>query len=105
MTRRIFDTYHASDAETSGIKKALDESGIEWFETQKGRWWVGSAALWISQDEDYAAARQVIDEFQQLWIQSVREQASRRGIRWFRLPAALVVIGIILYLATFWFWL
>jgi len=105
LTRRIFDTYHASDAETSGIKKALDESGIEWFETQKGRWWVGSAALWISQDEDYAAARQVIDEFQQLWIQSVREQASRRGIRWSRLPAALVVIGIILYLATFWFWL
>lgn len=105
MTRRIFDTYHASDAETSGIKKALDESGIEWFETQKGRWWVGSAALWISRDEDYTAARQVIDEFQKLWTQSVREQASQRGIRWSRLPAALVVIGIILYLATFWFWL
>ena len=105
MARRVFDTYHASNDEIDGVKNALEENGIEYFETQKGRWWVGSAALWVKHDENFEKAREVIDEFQLSWKQSVRQQSSPEGIRWARLPVAIVVIGLILYLMTFWYWL
>ena len=105
MARRVFDTYHASDEEIEGVKNALEKNGIEYFETQKGRWWVGSAALWVKHDENFETAREVIDEFQLHWKQSVRQQSPHGGIRWARLPVAIVVIGLILYLMTFWFWL
>lgn len=105
MARRVFDTYHASDAEIKGVKDALDNNNIKWFETHKGRWWIGSAALWVADDEDFEIARQAIEEFQQSWSQSIREQTPENRIRWARLPVAIIVIAFILYLMTFWYWL
>ncbi|MGI9317072.1 MAG: hypothetical protein ACR2QW_07055, partial [bacterium] len=70
-----------------------------------GRWWIGSAALWVKRNEDFGPARAVIEEFQHSWSQSIRQHHSEGGIRWSRLPVAVIVIGFILYLMTFWFWL
>lgn len=105
MARRVFDSYHASDEEIDGVKTALEKRGIEYFETLKGRWWIGSAALWVKHDQDFETAREVIDEFQLDWKQSVRQHSPQEAIRWARLPVAIVVIGLILYLMTFWYWL
>lgn len=105
MVRRVFDSYHAPDEETAGVKDALDEAGIEWYETTKGRWWVGSAGLWVKDDQDFEPARRAIDTFQQQWVQSRRDAHIPGKIRWGRVPVLIVVVGLILYLMTFWFWL
>ena len=112
MAQKVFDTYHAPEEETEGVKQALDRENIPWFETHKGRWWIGSAALWINEDNDYAKAREAIDEFQAEWRTRAQESARHSPgtpafdlSHWKRLPVAVVVIGIVLYFSLFWFWL
>ncbi len=112
MARRIFDTYHAPDDEIEGVKHALDEASVNWFETLKGRWWVGSAGLWVSDDDQYQRARQVIEAFQSSWRESARNaqlvtqsEVSARSVRWSLTPVLAVVVGLILYFTLFWFWL
>lgn len=109
MSRRIFDTYHAPDEETAGVKAALDAADVDWYETVKGRWWVGSAGLWVRKDEDHDLARSVIDQFQKRWVTEQREASPLREVKptinWARVPVVIVVTGLLLYLMTFWFWL
>jgi len=103
--RRIFDTYHAPEEETLRVKSALDDAAIDWYETTKGRWWVGSAALWVRNPEDYERARAVIDRFQTSWVETQRATPVSGRIRWHRVPVLILVVGVILYLLGAGFWL
>ena len=103
MGKRIFNTYHASEAETNGVKAALDASGIAYYETHKGKWGVGSSALWVADADDYPQARAAIDSFQQEWREKVRQEPMPTDINWARLPVLLMVIGVVLYLTFFWY--
>ena len=103
MSKRIFDTYHASESETDGVKAALDAAGVIYHETHKGKWGIGSAALWVSNADDYHNARAVIDLFQQQWAEKVRQEPTLEGVNWAKVPALLVVIGVVLYLTFFWY--
>lgn len=105
MARRIFDTYHAPEEEIAGVKAALDEAAIDWYETTKGRWWVGSAALWVRNSEDHKRARDVIDRFQSHWVEQQRAAPAPTGVRWNRVPVLIIVIGVLLYLLGIGFWL
>jgi len=107
MTKRVFDSYHASEEELSGVKNALDQAGIGWYETEKGRWWVGSAGIWLKDESEFIKARQAIDGFQIEWAESVRENAEsnqlKSGIRWSRVPVLILVIGVLLFFLSFGF--
>lgn len=103
MGKRVFNTYHAPEAETDGVKAALDSAHIAYYETHKGKWGIGSAALWVCDANDYRKARAVIDLFQQKWIQQVRQQPMPIGINWAKLPALLIVIAAVLYWTFFWY--
>ena len=105
MGRRVFDSYHAPDSEIEGVKKALDDASIQWYETHKGRWWLGSAGIWISDDRLYNEAREVIDRFQRQWKYDAVTQSANHGINWVKVPAVIIVTGLILYLMLFWFWI
>lgn len=105
MARRVFDTYHAPDAEIEGVKQALDEASIQWYETHKGRWWMGSAGIWISDEALFSEARKVIDAFQLGWRREAAKNQRKAGINWAKVPAVLIVVGLMLYLMLFWFWI
>ncbi len=109
MTKRVFDSYHVSEEELSGVKQALDQANIGWYETEKGRWWVGSAGIWLKDETEFVKARQAIDNFQLDWQKIVREDAASQqlesGIRWSRVPVLIVVIGILLFFLSFGFWI
>ena len=103
MAKRIFDTYHAPENEIQGVKDALDAAGISYYETQRGKWGVGSAALWLHDASEYQKARAVIDQFQQRWVAEIRQHKVPRGIHWARLPALLITLAAVLYLTFFWY--
>ena len=105
MSKRVFDTYHASAEEIAGVKQALDADGIAYYETHKGIWGVGSAAIWLPDAGDYPAARRAIAEFQQQWRRQVRAHPPPTGIYWPRLPLLLLVAGLVLYLNLYWFFI
>ena len=103
MGKRVFDTYHAPEAETDGVKAALDAAGIAYYETHKGKWGVGSAGIWVSDSGDYGRARVVIEGFQREWVERVRREEVPARVNWRRLPALLVVVGVIFYLTFYWY--
>ncbi|MBX2868527.1 MAG: hypothetical protein KTR18_07605 [Acidiferrobacterales bacterium] len=107
MSKRVFDSYHVSDEELAGVKDALDQANISWFETEKGRWWVGSAGIWVKDEKDFSNARQTIDQFQEIWRERVIAESDsnpkQMGIRWSRVPVLILVVGIILFLLSFGF--
>ena len=105
MSRRLFDTYHAEPEEIEGLKTALDEANIPWFETHKGFWGAGSAAIWVKQDEDFGPGREVVEAYQKEWQEKVRAMPVQKGIYWSRLPVLIVIGGLILYLNFYWFFL
>ena len=102
MPERIFDTYHASDEEIDSLKTALDEAGITYYETHKGRWGVGSAGLWVHDKDQHDEARKVILSFQEDWSEKIRQQPIETGIRWRMVPLALLIVAAILYLNLHW---
>jgi len=112
MTKRVFDSYHVTEEELYGVKNALDQANIGWYETEKGRWWVGSAGIWLKDESDFLKARQAIDSFQKEWEKRVRESAESDqlskgilwGIRWSRVPVLVLVVGILLFFLSFGFW-
>lgn len=103
MSKRVFDSYHAPDAETDGVKAALDAAGIACHETHKGKWGIGSAGIWVSDSNDYHKARAIIDAFQREWVEQARQQEAPAAINWARTPALLIVVGVVLYLTFFWY--
>lgn len=105
MARRVFDTYHADDDEIEGVKSALDDAGVEFYETHKGFWGAGSAGIWIRDNSQFEVARKSIDAFQSEWQKQVREHYPQSGIRWSRVPVLILFGGMILYLNLYWFFL
>ena len=102
MATRIFDTYHASEDEIETIKQALEDAELDFYETRKGNWWVGSGSLWIKDDSQVDEARRVIEDCQLRWQDHVRSQPREHGIRWRMVPVAALIIGGILYLNFYW---
>ncbi|NKB61882.1 MAG: hypothetical protein GKR95_07005 [Gammaproteobacteria bacterium] len=102
MAIRVFDTYHASDAEINGVKSVLDNANIHFYETYKGKWGIGSAAIWIKNEDEYQAARAEIEAFELDWKQEVRAQTPARKINWRLIPFAIFIITVVLYLNFSW---
>ncbi len=77
MSKRIFKLKFVPNDEANGARDALDEAGIEFYETPAGYLTavgLNASGLWVA-DEDVAAARTVIDDFQKDWLEKMRTDA------------------------------
>ena len=104
-TKRIFDARHAPEDEVEGVRQALEEAGIGFYETQAGNWGLGNAALWVNDPADHARARQVVENFQAEWVDRVRREATPGKVRWVMVPALLLagaLLAWITYALTRW---
>jgi len=65
--KRVFNTYYQKK-KTNEVKSALDNAGIEYYETRKGKWRLGLAGLWVSNHNDYHSAKLLIKRLQWGWL-------------------------------------
>lgn len=82
MARIVFRLNHVPEPEADAVRALLSEHGFDVYETQEGRWGLSVAAIWLKNNEDFDAARAVIDEFQKTHAANMREefdQALRDG--------------------------
>lgn len=82
MAKLVFRLNQVPEAEADAVRQLLTDNEIDFYETQEGRWGLSVAALWLKQDDDFAQARALIDEFQQehsLAMRDEYEQAKRDG--------------------------
>ena len=104
MSKLIFKLNGVSDEEANGVRNALSDSGIECYETPGSRWGWSMPAIWVKRDEDYAAARNIIDDFQAGYVREVRAGNDERP-RWnlVKVFLALILAGVVLYIFnSFW---
>lgn len=64
MSRLIMNLHHVPDDEAAAVRDLLDNAKFDWYEIAPNRWGISPGAIWISENEDYDAAKSLLDEFQ-----------------------------------------
>lgn len=104
MARLLFRLNGVDMDEAEDVRQILEQAGIEFYETDAGRWRISLAALWLRHDEDYAQARALLDEYQQARAERMRAEAGALPGFWQRaqerpVDLVLVIIAISALLA------
>ena len=74
MSKRLFSYPPEAEAEADGVKKTLEDNGIEFYETPASRWGFSQPAIWIRHDSDFSSAKALFDAFQQEFAKSARQR-------------------------------
>ncbi|PMR69531.1 DUF6164 family protein [Halomonas heilongjiangensis] len=74
MTVLLFRLHHVPDEEAEEVRRLLDEHGFDTYETRAGFWGLGVAAIWLRDETQREAAREVIDHYQQALGERVRRE-------------------------------
>lgn len=64
MSKRVFDLFGVPDEEAQEVRNLLSRKNIQYFETPEGDY-LGGAALWVNNEDEYRKARFIIEEYQQ----------------------------------------
>ncbi|MCP5143659.1 MAG: hypothetical protein H6978_02430 [Gammaproteobacteria bacterium] len=96
MSRRVFDLRDVGNDEAEGVRQALATAGIEYYETP-ARILFGAPAIFVA-DEDFAAARQAVDAYQQQWRERAGENTQSTPI----LRRVIACIGLVVMLWLVW---
>jgi hypothetical protein len=72
MAKLLFRLNGVFEEEANYVREALDNAGIEYYETNQGRWGISVAAIWLPNEDDYIAARELLDQVQEEWIEHVQ---------------------------------
>ena len=75
MSRLLFKMRHVPQDEAEDIRRLLDDHDIDFFETFSGNWGISVPAIWLKHDNQFEAARIVIDDYQEERIQRMRENS------------------------------
>lgn len=116
MSKLLFRMRDVPEDEAQEVRELLIENEIEFFETYAGNWGISLPALWVKRQDQYELARQILDEYQEERGQRIRlgydldrERGDAKTV-WqsfrdspFRFTAYLILIGVVLYLSTRFF--
>lgn len=82
MSRMLMNLHHVPDDEAAAVRELLDEAKFDWYEIAPNRWGISPGAIWISENEDYDAAKALLDDFQANRARDAQDEyddARRRG--------------------------
>ena len=74
MAQLLFKLNGVTDEEADFVRTHLDEAGVDYYETSKGRFGISLAGIWLRNDADYPEARALLNNIQQDWLEEVRQQ-------------------------------
>lgn len=74
MTVLLFRLNNVPDEEADEVRRLLDAHGFDTYETRAGFWGLGVAAIWLRDEAQREAAREVIDRYQQVLGERVRRE-------------------------------
>ena len=102
MSRRVFKLGDVGRDEANGVREALKNAGIEFYETPPANWGRSTAAIWVVNDADFGNARAAINKFQSNYVLRAKSQVptvSRGG----GLNGVMVLLGgVIIFLGYLW---
>lgn len=74
MAKLLFKLNNVPDDEADDIRQVLDDKQINYYETSAGNWGLSFAAIWLQDEQDFPAAKSLIDEYQQQRYQRVSSE-------------------------------
>ena len=74
MSKLLFRMRNVPDDEAQEVRELLDANDIEYFETFSGNWGISLPAIWLPREEQFAAARSLLDHYQAERAMRVREE-------------------------------
>jgi hypothetical protein len=81
MTKLLFNLHGVPDDEIQDVRQLCETHEFAVYETEVGRWGIGLAAIWLSDDDQLPAAKAVLDEYQQARYQNAQEgRAKLQGL-------------------------
>jgi len=104
MAKIVFRLASVSDEEAQGVRDALENVGVPFYETPAGKFGWSMPAIWIKNNEDYVIAREVIDKFQEIYVEKVKQESpplsKPNGVK---IVLALILSTMVLYVFnSFW---
>lgn len=75
MPRLLLNLRHVPDDEIDEVRALMDEHGIECYDTPPGPFGITAGGIWLKNPDDYARARELMDEYQE-------ERANRARDEW-----------------------
>lgn len=82
MGKRVFNMEYAPEEEIAGVKAALEDAGITYYEIRNSTLWLGGGSLCVKDAADYARARQVIESFQENWREHAAQSPVEHRVNW-----------------------
>jgi len=74
LAKLLFKLNGVTQEEADFVRASLDKAGVEYYETDQGRWGISLAAIWLPNEDDYTQARELLDQIQQDWLESIKDQ-------------------------------
>ena len=78
MAKLVFKLKSVSCDEADDVKNLLTENRIEFYESPAGNWGISTHALWLNDEDQYAQAKQLIDEYQVKRSQRIRLETQQK---------------------------
>lgn len=104
MNRALVRLRGVPDEEADGIREALREASIAFYETPPSRWLISAGAIWLMDPADRPRAETVLEQFQQAWCAQARRAAPPPSFREQLRQRPLEMLGIAIAVA-FMLWL
>jgi hypothetical protein len=74
MSKLLFRMRDVPHDEAQEVRELLENSGIEYFETFAGNWGVSLPALWLTREDQFEKARQILDDYQNTRSLRIRQE-------------------------------
>jgi len=81
MAKILFRLRQVPEEEADDVRQLLDQHNIDWYETSAGKFQISFPAIWVRDDADEPAARQLIEAYQQKREEQVRAEHQARKAR------------------------
>lgn len=82
MAKLLFRLRFVPDDEAEDVRQLLDDNDIAWFETSPGNWGISMPGIWVQDNQDFARARSLLDDYQQarqMRMRQLYELSRQRG--------------------------
>ena len=77
MTKLLFNLHGVPDDEIEDVRELCETHEFAVYETEVGRWGIGLAAIWLSDDDQLPAAKAVLAEYQQARYQNAQDDRDK----------------------------
>lgn len=78
MAKLLMNLRGVPEDEADAVRALLDEHAVAYYETPPNRWGLSMGAIWIRDGDQYAQARQLLDDYQQERVHQARVEQQRR---------------------------